>query len=245
MQQSLVSILTILIGMYGLRLAYAAQLTYYIHPRYTLVTTIACGALVIVGICAFALAPEVKLTRRRSMRGIVGLTPVIIFVIIGVAFPAKPLSSAAAAQRTTSNVVVPQAAPADSVSNGVVDVSTVNTSEWTFDDFWYSLMIQDKNLSHYEGKPAHLLGFVTHPPSSPEGTFYLTRFLLMCCAIDAQPVGFWVREDAAKGTAGVANDKWLDLQGVFHVVDWKGSPTLVLDPESVQPTEQPEDPYVY
>lgn len=241
MPSSFASILTILIGMYGLRLAYAGQLIYYIHPRYVGLTVAACLLVVTAGIVAFVLSPVPKHTRRRRANGILGALPIVLFVSIGNLVPAKALSSAAAQQRSTS-VAIQQPAPEEDVTSGVTDVSTLDTSEWAFDDFWYSLMMQDRALEHYEGKSVNILGFVSHPRSSPAGTFYLTRFLLMCCAIDAQPVGFWVREDPSTVRG---NDTWVRVKGSFHAIDWDGKKTLIIEPQAIDAAEEPPDPYVY
>lgn len=238
------SILTILIGMYGLRLAYAGQLVYYIHPRYVGITIAACAVLVLAGITAFALAPAGKPSRRRSVRGTLGMLPVIAFVALGILLPAQALSSASVEQRSTS-AMAPQAVSEEDIASGVTDVSTVDTSEWTFDDFWYSLTIQDRALEHYEGKTANILGFVSHPKAAPQGTFHLTRFLMMCCAIDAQTVGFWVGESEALSTGALKDDTWVQVMGTFTVREWNGKKILVIVPEAIESTEQPEDPYVY
>lgn len=245
MYTTFASVLTILIGMYGLRLGYAGQLIYYIHPRYVGITIAACIVLVLAGIVAFTLAPASRPLRRRTVRGFVGMLPVVVFVAVGILLPARALSSASVEQRSASVVAPAPASEEDISTSGVTDVSTLDTSEWTFDDFWYSLTIQDRVLEHYEGKTANILGFVSHPKAAPEGTFHLTRFLLMCCAIDAQTVGFWVEESEVLSTGALKDDTWVQVSGTFTVREWNGKQTLVIVPEAIEPTEQPEDPYVY
>lgn len=244
MPPTFASILVILVGMYGLRLAYAGQLIYYVHPRYVSLTVVASSVVVIVGIMAFILSPVKRHTRRRTMRGIGGMLPVILFIAAGILLPAKALSSASVEQRSTSEVSQ-QPVSEDDNGSGVGDVSIVDTSEWTFDDFWYSLTIQDRTLEHYDGKVANLLGFVSRPKAAPEGTFQITRFLVMCCAIDAQTVGFWVQDTPALDTSALQNDTWVQIKGTFRLSASTGKKILVIEPEAIEKTEQPEDPYVY
>lgn len=238
------SILTILVGMYGVRLFSTGQLIYYIHPRYVGITLAACIVLIAAGMAAFFLAPMVKRPRRRRARDVFGVLPVASFIVVGLLLPARPLTSASVDQRSTSSIA-PQAVSEEDASDGVTDVSGLDTSDWSFDDFWYSLMIQDRVLEHYEGKTANIVGFVSRPKAAPQDAFYLTRFMLMCCAIDAQTVGFWVRHDAGLGTVELANDTWIRVRGTFTVGEWNGKKALFIVPEEIEATEQPEDPYVY
>jgi uncharacterized repeat protein (TIGR03943 family) len=85
-----------------------------------------------------------------------------------------------------------------------------------------------------QGRQIRLTGFVT---PGPRGTWYVTRFIIICCAADARPVGALV----SNARAPQANT-WVAVTG-----SWRPSRTgtPVLAANRVRPTHEPSDPYLY
>jgi uncharacterized repeat protein (TIGR03943 family) len=83
-----------------------------------------------------------------------------------------------------------------------------------------------------------MTGFVTH---GDDGTWYLTRLLVSCCAADAGPYKVEIRDADAPTT-----DTWVTVTGTWHPTGEPGSEKAmppVLDAGSVRRVAEPENPY--
>lgn len=83
-----------------------------------------------------------------------------------------------------------------------------------------------------------MTGFVTH---GDDGTWYLTRLLVSCCAADASPYKVAIRDADAP-----AADTWVTVTGTWHPEGKPGSEQAwppVLDAESVKRVAEPANPY--
>ncbi|MDH6214937.1 TIGR03943 family putative permease subunit [Streptomyces pseudovenezuelae] len=89
-----------------------------------------------------------------------------------------------------------------------------------------------------KGRTVRMTGFVTH---GDDGTWYVTRLLVSCCAADATTSKVEVRGDDAPPT-----DTWVTVTGAWHPRGKLGSDAAwppVLDATSVRQVKQPADPY--
>ncbi|WP_308407025.1 TIGR03943 family protein [Streptomyces sp. AC555_RSS877] len=89
-----------------------------------------------------------------------------------------------------------------------------------------------------QGRTVRLTGFVTH---GDDGTWYVTRLLVSCCAADATAGRVEVRGDDAPPV-----DTWVTVTGTWHPEGALGTDAAwpaVLDVTSVQRVKQPADPY--
>jgi putative membrane protein len=162
-------------------------------------------------------------------------------IVVGAAFallvlPPATLTSATATQRSinSSGSTLDQNAPA--FAGG-------DTSQFTVKD-WAMLLRQGPDADFLADKTVDVTGFVTASPDDPENVFYVARFVVTCCAVDAQPVGVpvylprWAEQFAA--------DQWVEASGVF--APNPGSPSteaLLLTPDELSVVEQPDQPYVF
>jgi len=90
------------------------------------------------------------------------------------------------------------------------------------------------------GRTVRMTGFVTH---GDDGTWYLTRLLVTCCAADATTSKVEVR-GAADGAPPV--DTWVTVTGVWHPkgkLGTDGAWPPVVDASAVRQVKQPADPY--
>ncbi|MEM8777421.1 MAG: TIGR03943 family protein [Cyanobacteria bacterium P01_G01_bin.49] len=106
----------------------------------------------------------------------------------------------------------------------------------------------------YQGQKAKITGFVVHAPILPDDYFFLSRFVLTCCAVDAYPVGLPVKLE--RDRSNYPPDSWLEIEGEMMTetlaIDsqtMQETPAekrqLVLSAESIKTIPTPDDPYGY
>ncbi|MCX5255791.1 TIGR03943 family protein [Streptomyces canus] len=90
------------------------------------------------------------------------------------------------------------------------------------------------------GRTVRMTGFVTH---GDDGTWYVTRLLVSCCAADATTSKVEVR-GAADGAPPV--DTWITVTGTWHPkgeLGTDGAWPPVVDASAVRRVREPADPY--
>ncbi|MFG2723836.1 TIGR03943 family putative permease subunit [Streptomyces canus] len=91
-----------------------------------------------------------------------------------------------------------------------------------------------------KGRTVRMTGFVTH---GDDGTWYVTRLLVSCCAADATTSKVEVR-GAADGAPPV--DTWITVTGTWHPkgeLGTDGAWPPVVDASAVRRVTEPADPY--
>ena len=228
----------------------SGNLSLYIHPRYNLFT-VSMAALALLGLALWAglrmrrdnleahsheghdHSARPRLAERAST--IVGA--LALLALIGL--PPATLST-----QTVENRSLNQSGLGD--ASAVFEEAASGMSE-TFAAFsvreWAAILSQTSDPAFYSGKPAHVVGFVSEDPDDPE-QFYLTRFVVSCCSVDAQPVGIPVRLPGWRDR--YSPEDWLAVSGQFVLNPSATSPDpIVLSPDTLEPTEQPDDPYLF
>jgi putative membrane protein len=232
-----------LFNVYTLILYSNQQLTLYIHPRYTLFTV----AFNILSLVACGIGFVLTAWRMRSDTAVAGRVPwrpsitVLVAGLVLVAaysLPARTLSSDTANQRSDNfnDTQVQPSATGDTLALFAVDTSGLNIADWV------SAFNMKTSASFYEGKKVDVVGFVFHPKGTPQDVFYVARFRLTCCAVDAQPLGLPVYSPGWQEE--FEEDSWVHVTGSFTETDQDIAEPAIIDPQSIEPTEQPENPYV-
>jgi uncharacterized repeat protein (TIGR03943 family) len=146
-------------------------------------------------------------------------------------FPPPALGSYSAsreeAQRAAQGVGTFPALPAGKV----LDISVAQYSSRAIYDTGHSL----------KGRTLRMTGFVTH---GSDGTWYLTRLLVTCCAADATISKVEIRGDASDGAP--QTDTWVTVTGTWVPKGKLGTDAAwppVLESTSVKQVKQPADPY--
>ncbi len=95
----------------------------------------------------------------------------------------------------------------------------------------------------FEGKTVITEGKVFIPKGSKPGRFVVFRFLITCCAADAQPVGVVVESD----TPAPPQDTWVSVRGRLTIDRTKNKPQgiPVIKDTSVNRKLPPDDEYLY
>jgi uncharacterized repeat protein (TIGR03943 family) len=248
-------------------LAVTDRLGLYIHPRYFWFTVIMAviGAALVIAAFAMTPLPEAehdlehepedehehehhagehassRRVTRRAIRGASLRATLAVLITVGAAvallvLPPATLTSATASQRSinSSGTTVGQDAPA--LVGG-------DTSQFTVKD-WALLLHQNPDADYFADKTVDVTGFVTPSPDDPDNVFYVARFVVTCCAVDAQPVGVpvylpdWEKQFAA--------DQWVSASGAFTPNPGSASAEpLLLTPDDIAVTDQPSQPYVF
>lgn len=108
---------------------------------------------------------------------------------------------------------------------------------------WAGILRQTADPAFYQGKPVDVVGFVTPDPTEAD-LFYVTRFVVSCCSVDAQPVGVAVW---APGWAQTYQpNQWVQVTGEFVISPNPGAgEPIVLQPRDIVPAEEPDEPYLF
>jgi len=96
----------------------------------------------------------------------------------------------------------------------------------------------------FNGKPVAVEGMVFRSTTMDKNSFMLFRFAIACCAADALP--FSIRVNAAT-EAGLENDTWVRVDGLFNFDTIRGKQVSSITAESVRqlPPPPPEKRYLF
>ncbi|MBD8484137.1 TIGR03943 family protein [Frigoribacterium sp. CFBP 8759] len=179
-------------------------------------------------------------TGARRLAFSVGVAVTAAIAIAVVALPPATLTSATAGQRdvNSSTAALDRTTVADATSASSDAYRSFSVLDWA------GLLRQTTDLAFYEGKTADVVGFVTPSDTDPDDVFYVSRFVITCCAVDAQPVGVPVYLPGWQDQ--VAADDWVEVTGGFDTNRSSSSQDPVaLVPDDVTTVGQPSDPYLY
>jgi uncharacterized repeat protein (TIGR03943 family) len=225
-------VVTAAFGAYLLYAFASGTLYFYIHPIYIIPVVVTGVVLLAVAVLGGAAPPEAT---ERAVPARLSLALLALPVAVGIALPARPLGLSMAAQRGV-----------DALPLGRIDdvpewrVST-RPETYTIKD-WVRAQQADPEPGHHAGKAVRVTGFVYRDDRLPRDWFVVARFVVQCCAVDAQPIGLPVR--VAVGELP-APGSWVAIAGTWDVTEVRGERRAVIVPTTVAPTERPDQPYLY
>ena len=229
------------------------RLELYIHPRYvvfTIVMAVIGGAASIAAFLVIPGRPEPdhghvhdhdelpEGAPRTGWRAAVAITGSALLVTGAVVallvLPPATLTSTTAENRDVAGSTALASADTTQLVGG--DSSTFTVKDWA------TLLHQGLGDDFFAGKPAAISGFLV--ATDDPDVVYVARFLVTCCAVDAQPLAVpvllpgWQDDFAA--------DDWVEVTGGFAPIpDAAAAEPIVLIPQTVAPIPQPAQPYVY
>ncbi|WP_144761750.1 TIGR03943 family putative permease subunit [Curtobacterium sp. 9128] len=238
-------------------LAGTRHLDLYINPRYAVFTVVLAAVAVPAAVAGLVVvargaghthdhagpddAPTVRTggATRLLRSALVGIAAVVTIgvTVAMLVLPPATLSARTAQQRSVGSATLSDATGA-SGTVALLGSDAVDTSGYGVKD-WAALIRQTTDTSALVGKRVTLTGFVV--PGS-DGAFTLTRFVISCCAVDAQPVGIGVV------TSGAVPDEnaWVTVTGSLVAnPDQSSDARIVIGAATVKRVQQPEDPYEY
>ncbi len=242
-------------------LALVGHLDLYINPRYSVFTVVLAAVGVpasIAGLVVIARghghthgdeaddhdhgahAPA----RGRGVRLALGGAAAVVTVGVTVAMlvlPPTTLSARTAQQRSVDSATLSNATGSEAAV-ALLGSEGVDTSEYGVKD-WAALIRQTTDTTALVGKQVELTGFVV---PGAQGSFTLTRFVISCCAVDAQPVGIGVVGDGKGADAVPDEGQWVTVRGALAAnPDQSADARIVIRAAKLTEIAQPEDPYEY
>jgi len=231
-------------------LGVTGQLILYIHPRYVVFTMIMAGLALVIGVASFAVRPQAEqpghddndapATRAGRVLSVSALALTAVIAAALVIVPPATLTSATVDTREINSTGV--GVEVQSVENASSE-SNAAFAQFTVRD-WASLLAQTSDTAFYNGKPVDVAGFVTADETDPTNVFYVSRFVVTCCAVDAQPVGVPVYSPNWADDYQV--DNWVRVTGSFVANPSSASEQpIALDPATVELIGTPDEPYLF
>ena len=216
---------------YVLFLGIEGELDLYIHPRYIMFTIVMSAIGLALVLADMYYSKKSKHTDRARLT----LLPLLIVLVAGILLPARTLTSSTVSQRTTDSrsvITTTETQPIDSLFAG--------SSRGLKMIDWDRLLTTNSDPSYYVNKPARISGFV-YDAGQGQNTMQLSRFVLTCCAVDAQPIGVPVQIENWQDA--YYQDKWLEVEGEFRLRETSQGERLVLIPDSITEIDEPDNPY--
>jgi len=152
--------------------------------------------------------------------------------VIGLLLPPHPLGSSAVANRSLNRTFsrMVRALPKAEESN-----SEKNLYQW-------AMYLKEHPVpASVSGQAVRVTGFVYRDERCTSNTFIVARFVMMCCAADASPVGLWVQ---GREAASFDKDDWVTVTGHFGVMSLENKPAPLIQADALQSVECPSQPYL-
>jgi uncharacterized repeat protein (TIGR03943 family) len=220
----------------------SGQLAYYINLRFVPLTIF---GIIFLAVLAQTMFTEIKRSRHLAVDddehdhehtpASANLWFMLVPLLIGILIPARPLDSSAFSTKgfNTSSPLVgadtsAQILGADSEERNVLD--------------WIKLFNLESDTSPFIGQKASVIGFVYFDESLSENQFFISRFVVSCCAADGfaiAMVGEWPQ------TSTLEQDSWVLVKGTVQSITLKDQVVPLIKAESVQPVPVPEQPYLF
>lgn len=164
-----------------------------------------------------------------------GLLIVALPILFGLLIPPRPLGSTALAAREMNVSGVPSALPA-AVQGATAKADTERSVlDWVLD-----FQASGTDGENFAGRSAHVMGFVHREADDPADAFWLTRYVVGCCVVDAMPVGLRVVWPDAPALEA---DSWVRVEGQLAENVSAAAPWL--EAQSVVVIPPPNQPYLY
>ena len=208
------------------------QLNLYIHPRYIVFTSVMAAIGLLVSLYD---GSHKDADHTHSHGSKIMMIPLLLILGAALLLPARTLTSATVSQRQIDSGSIIVASEGDTASAVFAGSSRgLRLRDWS------RLLATIDDPSYFANKPATVSGFVYDASLGPD-TVWLARFVVTCCAVDAQPVGVPVRLEGWSET--YEEDEWLEVEGEFSLQPTADGEEIVLVPVSATKIDQPENPY--
>ena len=229
------------------------SLSYYIHPRFNILTVLTAAGLVLMAI-AYG--------RDRLLGGKgdhdhshghghghdhdhdhshdlswFGLSLIAIPVILGFFVEPRPLGASALSNREVNVGTLSSARAPD----GSYYTTLATSGERNIMDWLYAFQ-NARDPGAFDGEVAHVIGFVYRDERFDADTFMVSRFTVSCCVADAAPIGLIVRWPQAPEWA---DDEWVEVTGRFETGRFGSTLMPILVADAVVKTDTPAQPYLY
>lgn len=219
-------------------LSFEEKLKWYIHPRYELFSLALATTGVLLALATLITLPKHNhKTSHKRYRPYGTMVIIIISVVMLLVIQPAALTSLTVSQRVMNSGVN---ATSDARESAILKERGSYTN-FTIKD-WSLLLSQSSDPKQYQNKPAKVSGFIA--ASKDENVFFVSRFVVTCCALDARPIGVPVYSPGWRKT--FAPDQWVETSGVFIAnPNTNTTDRTVVSPDYVRPIDKEKNQYVY
>lgn len=219
------------------------QLTWYINSRFVPLTIF---GIIFLAVLAQIIFTEIRRSRKHDEEhnhehehdhapAPVNLWIMLVPLLIGVLIPARPLDSSAFATKGFNTN-----SPLVSADSSAQIFETESEERNVFD--WLKLFNYESDLEQFNGETASVIGFVYFDETLGENQFFVSRFVVSCCAADGFAIAMPVEWSEA---AALEQDSWVLVKGSIKSITLNDKIAPMIVAESVQPVPTPEQPYLF
>lgn len=220
------------------------QLTWYINSRFVPLTII--GTL-FLGILAQTVFTEIRRSRKHELEhpehhhehdhapSSVTLWVMLVPLLIGIFIPTSPLDSSAFSSKGFNT-----SAPLVS-SDTSANIFETESQERDILQ-WLKLFTFQLDVTKFIGQEASVVGFVYFDEKLESDQFFVSRFVVSCCAADAFAIAMPVRWEKS---AELKQDSWVVVKGTIESIEIEGVRTPMIVASAVEATDIPDQPYIY
>lgn len=178
---------------------------------------------------------------RRMPTALTGAASLVLIVSVAamvLVAPPAPLSATLASERALAGGGVGERSTGKAVITTLAQLpEEVSVGDW-------AQLLANAPAEEVLGEKTTLDGFVIAPEQIAEHGYYLVRFQIACCAVDALPVGVPVMDPNWRDKYG--EGQWLRVSGEFTPNPGMPFPEeAVLTPGAVEAIDEPEQPYLF
>ena len=217
------------------------QLTYYINLRFVPLTIF---GMVFLAVLAQNLFSELRRTRGSAEESehdhydkpaAANLWFMLVPLAIGILIPTRPLDSSAFATKgfNTTGPLVSSDSSAQLIETESQDRNVLD---------WLKIFNYETDLTPYLGQRSSVIGFVYRDDQLSENQFYVSRFVITCCAADGFAIAMVAESPEA---ASFKQDAWVLVKGPVSSITLNDRPVPLIKAESVQAVSVPEQPYLF
>ncbi len=220
------------------------QLTWYINSRFVPLTVI---GIVFLALMAQTIFAENRRSRQHELEhpdhhhehdhapSTAALWVMFIPLAIGLLIPARPLDSAAFTTKGF-NTSAPLVSSDSSAQIFETESQERNILQWL------KLFNYQDDITEFIGQEASVVGFVYFSDELDADQFFVSRFVVSCCAADGFAIAMPVRWEKSNS---LEQDAWVVVKGKIESIDLNGTRTPMIIAEAVDPTDVPAQPYLY
>ena len=221
----------------------SGQLTYYINARFIPLTIF---GVILLAILSQTLFSENRRSRKQEEAGddvhdhehkpaAANLWFMVVPLAIGLLIPARPLDSSAFSTKgfNTTGPLVSSDSTAQLFETASEDRNVLD---------WIKIFNYETDVSAYIGQQASVTGFVYRDDKLAENQFYLSRFVVSCCAADGFAIAMIVESSQAQT---LEQDSWVLVKGPISSIIMNERNAPVIQAESIQAVPIPEQPYLF
>jgi uncharacterized repeat protein (TIGR03943 family) len=227
------TLLLLMLAVYLFFLIVSGNLGNYINLRFSWLTYVALGLLLLLG--GWSLRQLLKRAATPTTHTPLTWNALWILAIplfLGVVVPSQPLTAAAVNGGISMNAI--GSASTDAAYSKPPEER--NVLDWLRE---FNLASSPATLA---GLPVDVVGFVYREPDMSAAQFMVSRFTLSCCVADAFAIGLPVFSEQA---AELKEGDWVRVRGTLFVGDFRGEATPIIEPTSIEIVTAPQQPYLY